>query len=71
MSLIGIITGGGNLTTMGTGTKFGLCMDESDMTQDSISHCLNHTTSTAFIFAHTININPVGFPLAGCSVLQT
>ena len=71
MLFIGIITDGSKLTTMGTGTKFGFCMDKSDMTQDSISCCLNHTTSTAFIFVHTININLVGFPLAGCDILQT
>ena len=71
MLLIWIIIGGNRLTTMGTGTKFSFCMDKSDVTQDSISLCLNHTTSTALIFANSININPVGFPLAGCNILWT
>ena len=64
MSSIQIIISGSELTTMETGTKFGFCMDHSDVAQDCISHCLNHTTLSAFIFVHTININPGGFPLA-------
>ena len=50
---------------------FGFCMDKSDVTQDNISHCVNHTTSTAFMSMYTININLVGFPLAGYDVLLT
>ena len=71
MSSVGIIIGRGKLTTMGTGAEFCFCVDNSDVAQDSICHCLNHTTSTAFIFAHTIDINPDGIPMAGWDILYT
>ena len=65
MSLVQIVIGGCKFTTMGTGAKFHFCVDNSDVAQDRISHCLSQITSTAFIFAHTVHIKPDGCPLAG------
>ena len=71
MSSVGIIISRCKLTTMGTGAEFSFCVDNSDVAQDCISHCLNITTSTALIFVHTIDINPGCCPLAGWDILCT
>ena len=71
MLLVGIVIGRSKHTTMGMGAKFCFCVDNSDVAQDCISHCLNHTTPTAFIFVHTIDINPGGCPLAGWDISCT
>ena len=71
MSLVQITIGGCKLTTMGTGTEFHFCVDNSDVAQDCISHCLNQITSTAFIFVHTVHIKPDGCPLAGWYIMCT
>ena len=71
MSSVRITIGGCKVTTMGTGTEFRFCVDNSDVAQDCISRCLNQITSTAFIFVHTVHINPDGCPLVGWHIMGT
>ena len=71
MSSVLITIGGCKLTTMGTGTEFCFCVDNSDVAQDCTPLCLNQITSTAFIFVHTVHIKPDGCPLAGWYIMCT